>query len=276
MISRLFKTSLLALMVIGLPGAARPENVALAQALGLPELFQILQDEGQAYGARLEDELFPGRGGADWDRAVADIYAPQALYAPFVARLEQELAENGADTEAILAYMQTPLAVRVVALELAARRAFLDEGLREAAERRAEGMAAGGDPRMAMLDGFATQTDMLEANVANALNASLAFYKGMADGGALPAGMSEGEMLSQVWAQEADIRAETEAWVMAYLATSYAPLSDAELADYTGFYATEPGRDLNRALFSAFDTVFAQVSRALGHAAAMQLVAQDL
>lgn len=276
MISRLFKSSLLALLVMGLPGTARPDNTALAQALGLPDLFQILQDEGQAYGARLEDELFPGRGGADWDRAVADIYAPQALYAPFVARLERELSQNGADTDAILAYMQTPLAVRVVALELAARRAFLDEGLRAAAESRAEDMAAGADPRMATLDAFAAQTDMLEANVANALNASLAFYRGMADGGALPAGMSENEMLGQVWAQEADIRAETEAWVMAYLATSYAPLTDAELADYIGFYETEPGRDLNRALFSAFDAIFADVSRALGHAAAMQLVAKDL
>jgi hypothetical protein len=256
--------------------AAGTDRDALADALALPELFDILHEEGVDYAARLEDELFPGRGGARWDAAIASIYSVDRIFPQFLDRLESELAAQDADTGALVEYLTGDEASRIVALELDARRAFLDDGIREAAEERATQMAVENHPRYAMLQGFVAGTDMLEANVANAMNASLAFYKGMAEGGAMAADMSERDMLDLVWSQEPDVRAETETWVYAYLATSYAPLDDDALARYVAFYATEPGRDLNQALFAAFDAVFTDVSHELGRAAALQLVSQDL
>jgi len=271
-----FMSVVMACLLIGPANAGDVAGTALAEALDLPELFEILRDEGVDYGARLEEEMFPGRGGARWNMAVTKIYSADAIYQPFLDRLEAELTALDADRDAILAYLTSDEGARIVGLELDARRAFLDDGIREAAEERAAEMSVGEGARYALLQEFVAETDMLEANVSNAMNASLAFYRGMAEGGALPTDMGERDMLDMVWAQEADVRAETESWVYAYLATSYAPLDDAALSRYVAFYETEPGRDLNQALFAAFDTVFTEVSRALGRAAALQLVAQDL
>ncbi len=266
----------LATFLAGPTCASDADRDALAEALALADLFDILHQEGVDYAARLEGELFPGRGGVRWDNAVADIYSVERIFPQFLDRLESELAAQDTDTGAIVAYLTSEEASRIVDLELDARQAFLDDEIREAAEERAAQMSVENDPRYATLQGFVADTDMLEANVANAMNASLAFYKGMAEGGAMAADMSERDMLDLVWSQEEDVRAETEAWVYAYLATSYAPVDDEALARYVAFYATEPGRDLNQALFAAFDAVFTDVSRELGRAAALQLVSQDL
>ncbi len=76
--------------------------------------------------------------------------------------------------------------------------------------------------------------------------------------------------------EEADIRDETEIWILSYLAMAYAPLSDEEIGEYIDFSETEAGRDLNRALFAGYDTVFEDVSRQLGRAAGAILAGQDL
>jgi hypothetical protein len=109
-----------------------------------------------------------------------------------------------------------------------------------------------------------------------ALNANLAFYRGLADGGALGPEMTEDEMLSSVWSQEADVRQQTVEWLFPYIALAYGPLSDDELAAYTEFSASGAGQALNSALFAAFGEVFGGISQALGAAAAVQMQGQDI
>ena len=273
MIQRLL---LSAAVVLGLAAgaSAQEKGDALAEALALPELFAIMREEGIAYGRDLEADLFTGAGGARWQADVAAIYDTGRIYPLFVQTLGAEL--RGADTDAMIAYLESEEGARVVHLEIAARRAFLDTSVREAAEARVEAMAAEEDPRLLQIEGFIATADLLEANVANALNGSLAFYRGLSEGGAMPDAVSEEEMLRQVWAQEPDIRDETETWLYSYLATAYAPLDDAALDRYIAFYDTRPGQDLNRALFAAFDRVFTGISHDLGVAAARQLTGQDL
>lgn len=253
---------------------AEPADAALAEALALPELFSIMREEGIAYGDALAEDLFGGAGNARWRAEVSAIYDVGRMYPAFLDTLGSEL--EGADTGAMVDYLTSAEGARVVGLEIAARRAFLDDSVREAAEAEVEGLRAEDAPRLARIEAFITSADLLESNVANALNGSLAFYHGLAEGGAMPESLTEEEILGQVWAQEPDIRAETETWLYSYLATSYAPLDDAELDRYIAFYDTRAGQDLNRALFAAFDRVFTGVSRELGVAAARQLGGQDL
>lgn len=83
-------------------------------------------------------------------------------------------------------------------------------------------------------------------------------------------------MLAEVWAQEPDIRAETESWLYPFLALAYKPLSDADVEAYLAFSESEAGRAMNAAMFAAFDEVFREISHDLGRAAAEMLSGRDI
>jgi hypothetical protein len=111
--------------------------------------------------------------------------------------------------------------------------------------------------------------------VAGALNANLAFYRGMAEGGALP-DMDEGMMLSEVWGSEPQVRQDMEDWLFPYLFFAYRPLPDADLEAYVAFWESEAGQKVNRALFAGFDAAFTPISRDLGRASALMMQGSDI
>lgn len=280
---RLVLTPLAFVLALAVPLAAEtgaappPATVAgLQQAMKIPDIISVLRDEGMAYGASLEEELFPGRGGAAWGVAVDLIYDTPTMEERFGAALEREI---GADTAALAAavdFFAGERGQRILTLEVEARRALLDEAVEDAARARAEDMMADNDPRMDALRRFAEANDLIESNVQGALNANLAFYQGMAEAGAFGDEMTEEQMLDDVWGQEADVRAETGDWLFSYLALAYGPLPDEDLEAYTDFSLTPEGQKLNAALFAAFDAVFREISRNLGRAAARQMMGQDI
>ena len=254
--------------------AQSAEAARLAEILQLPALMEIMQAEGVAYGDDLEADLFPGQGGAEWTRTVEQIYAPNRLMPVFTEVFAAEL--DGTDSAAMLAFFEEGTGARAVDLEIAARRALLDPGVEEAADQQLEEMLAAESSRLLAIEEFAEAGDLIEANVLGGLNANLAFYRGMIDGGGLPGEMGEGQLLADVWSQEDAIRTETRDWLYAYLALAYDPMSDDELQAYTDFSAGPAGKALNRALFAGFDAVFAQVSYELGLGAARYLAGQDI
>jgi hypothetical protein len=190
--------------------------------------------------------------------------------------MADELADHPQAVAAAQAFFTGPLGARVLTLEIEARRALLDKTVEAAARARVDEMRADDSPRLAALDAFVAANDLIEANVQGALNANLAFYRGMVEAGGLGEAVDEGTVLAEVWAQEEEVRGETRIWLMAYVAMAYDPLSDAELQSYIDFSATPAGQRLNAALFSAFDAVFVQVSRDLGRAAGLQMIGQDI
>ncbi|AMY69064.1 hypothetical protein [Frigidibacter mobilis] len=253
---------------------AAAEAARLVEALQLPALMEIMQREGVAYGEDLRADLFPGQGGAEWTRSVEGIYAPDRLMPLFTQVFDAEL--EGADTAAMRAFFEAGPGARAVELEIAARRALLDPGVEEAADQQLEEMLAGQSPRLLAIEEFAEANELVEMNVLGGLNANLAFYRGMIDGGGLPQETSEAQLLADVWSQEDTIRTETRDWLYSYLALAYAPMSDAELQAYADFSRGPAGRALNRALFAGFDAVFARVSYELGLGAARYLAGQDI
>lgn len=256
------------------PATRTAEAAQLTEILQLPALLEIMQGEGVAYGEELQADLFPGQGGAEWTRTVEGIYAPDRLMPVFERVFAAELA--GTDTAAMRSFFEQGPGARAVELEIAARRALLDPSVEEAADQQLEEMLASESPRLLAIEEFAEAGDLIEANVLGGLNANLAFYRGMIDGGGLPGEMGEGQLLADVWSQEDAIRTETRDWLYAYLALAYDPMSDDELQAYTDFSAGPAGKALNRALFAGFDAVFAQVSYELGLGAARYLAGQDI
>ncbi len=173
-------------------------------------------------------------------------------------------------------FFASDIGQRIVAYEITAREALLEEGIEEAAQETLRLREAEGDPRLALVREFVEANDLVESNVMGAMNANYAFYIGLMDGNAFPRQMSEQDILTDVWSQEDEIRADTEEWVHSYLLMAYQPLSDEDLQTYIDMARTDEGRALNRALFAAFDEVFTDISATLGLASARFIAGQDL
>lgn len=258
------------------PATAEASVPALAQALQLDALFAILRDEGIAYGQSLEADMFPGGGGPNWAGAVNAIYDPATLRRGFEATLKAELADDPETLTKILAFFTSDLGQRVVGLEIEARRAFLDTEAEEAARVAADDRFAARDPKVDLLQRFIEAGDLVEMNVAGALTGNLAFLTGMSETGLYGEAMPTDDLMSDVWAQEEQIRDDSTAWLYAYLGLAYAPLTEAELQSYVDFMESPEGKRLNAALFSAFNDVFRQVSHDLGRAAGLAIQGTDI
>ncbi len=259
------------------PAQVQTTGVAeLADTLKIAEVIEIMRLEGVDYGAQMEDEFFAGKGGEAWKSVVGLIYDGPTMQARFEEAFAKQLVGRDADLPAIQSFFGADLGQRILTLEIEARRSLMDEAVEDAAKALVEDMMAEGSPRFDALQVFSDTNDLIEMNVSGALNANLAFFKGLAevDGGAPE--MTEDDMLMMVWGQEPEIRAETEGWIYPYLSLAYGPLSDAELDAYIAFSKTGPGQVLNTALFGAFNSVFSAISRDLGRAAAKQMMGEDI
>lgn len=257
------------------PVAADAAVSALVAALRVQDLLDVMRLEGLDYGKSLEEDLFPGQGGARWQAAVEHIYDAGRMQAGFEAVLLRELAQQPALIAPAQEFFSSERGKSILMLELEARRALLDPAVEDAAKVAFADMAEGNAPRFAQIKAFAAANDMIEANVIGALNANLSFYKGMAEGGALGE-MTEPDMVAEVWGQEAQVRADTEEWLFPYLSLAYQPVSDPDLDAYIAFSQTPAGQHLNTALYAAFDALFLAISHDLGYAAARQITGQDI
>ena len=256
--------------------AILPQVQELVAAMRIGELAQVLQAEGEAYGMQLKDEMFPDRSGSDWSAMVTRIYQADGLTEEFTRSLSAELADKPEVAAKAQAFFASPTGRKIIGLEIEARRAMLDDAAEEAAKEAFGAMEAKGAPRVDALRRFVAANDLVEMNVMGALNANLAFYKGMSQGGAFTEGMTESDMLAEVWAQEDQVRQETEDWLWPYLALAYQPLSDEEMQAYQVFSEAPEGRALNAALFAAFDASFVRISGELGRAVALMVQGQDI
>lgn len=270
--------AVLAALVLGTAGARAgelsSEQAALFEAMGLPEILEVMRAEGVAYGTDLEGSFFPGRGGAAWQAMVEDIHDLDTMRGMVESRFAEEM--GGTDIAPLLAFFRSDLGRRIVSLEVSARRALRDPDIEAAAGERFAEMLVEEDARAEVLRAFVETNDLVGYNVMGAMNSSYAFFLGMMDGAAFDDTLTEEQILSDVWGQEEEIRSETEDWVYSYLAMAYQPLSDAEISAYTELSRTPEGRALNRALFAAFDDMYNALSRALGRATAFFMGAQDL
>lgn len=248
----------------------------LAKVMQLDALFQVLRDEGLAHADEIATDMFPSGGGGDWSAAVSKIYDVATLNTRFTAALDKALAADPQAVEGIIAFYDTELGQRILGLEVEARRAFLDTAAEEAAQVAADDASATRDPKVALIRRMIESSDLLEMNVAGALSGNLAFMTGMESTGVYGTAMPKDQILSDVWAQEDQIRADTSTWLYSYLGLAYHPLTEAELKSYVEFWESPAGQRLNAALFTAFDEVFRDISLQLGVAAGRAMQGRDI
>jgi hypothetical protein len=261
----------------GAPTAPVREDIrAIHEALLLPELIAISVREGEEYGQDLAEQIFgPSPVPAEWTEVVAAIYDPAHLEERILGSLAEEIEPE--DATAIRAFLEAEPGRSLFARELAARDAMADEEVEQAArEAAAVALAGEDDARVELLRRYAEANDLVETNVANAMNQNYAYMMGLMDGDALPGDMTEADILSDIWATEGQIRADTVEWLYAFLLQAYGDAPEADLEALIAFSETEAGRVLNRAVFQAFDQRYSEISRALGIAAARYLTTEAL
>lgn len=247
---------------------------ALFEAIGMPQMIEIMREEGLAYGETLAQDMLPGGPSAQWSIAVSAIYDIEMMYEEVRGAFGEAI--EGDDIDRMLAFYTAEPGTTIVNLEVSARRALLDDAVETASKENAAIAMADETDRYVMIKDFIEANDLIESNVVGALNSSYAFYMGLIDGGAMPAGMTAETALEDVWMQEPEIRSNTTEWAYSFLLMAYQPLSDDDLAAYLAFSQTEAGRDLTDALFVAFNGMFDDISRALGLASSRFMISQEL
>lgn len=259
------------IVVASTPLRAAPVD-DLLEALRVQEMLVIMREEGLAYGAEMAQDMFAGGSSPRWDGLLNEIYDTDKMDAVVRGTFAETLGD--ADLSGLIAYFTSDDGRAVVGAELAARRAMVRDTIEEGARDRFRALDGTDDPRLAQIDRFVQANDLIEANVAGALNASFQFYRGLVDGGAFA--MSESDILSDVWSQEEETRADTREWLFGFLMLAYRKIEDSQLEDYIDLSASNDGRLLNRALFAGFNSMYDDISYALGLAAAREMQGQDL
>jgi len=245
---------------------------ALLDALGVEQIIDVMRTEGLDYGDDLAGEMFPGGASQSWRDAVDRIYDTDRM--EMTVRSEFSAALGDADVTPMLEFFGTREGMRLVELEVSARTAMIEDEIEEMARATYRDLSGSDDDRLALIEDYVQSNDLIEANVVGAMNASMQFYGGLVDGGALE--LSQDEILRDVWEQEEETRTDTREWVHGFLLMAYGPLEDSTLKTYTALSETPAGEAMNRALFAGFDRMYGDISYALGRAAARQMQTQDL
>jgi len=252
----------------------------LSDAYLLPELFEVMATEGRR--AVLAEDAAPLSGGirAQFVQEVEEIYTPTRIEDAFVSVLQEELQDRPDLRADALDFAQSTLGQRVLRLEISARIAMLEDEVDEAARlalvdaREAPSDSAQGQ-RLALVRERIEANDLVDLNVSLGLNTSYAYYRGLYAEGAVD-GLSAEDLLQIVWAQEGEIRAETEDWIEAFFLMAYQPLDDDEFRELIDYAQTPLADRFNQAMFQAFDAVFTDISRSVGQALGRRLQAEEL
>jgi len=266
------------LFLIFLPAALAAQNATdlriLREALGISEILEVMREEGLKNGENLRDDMFPGKGGQEWNATLSDIFDVDQMSELFDAGFT--VAMSGTNLSPLIDFFASDRGKRIIALEISGRRALLDDAVEEASHDYLRTAERENDPRLALIKRFSQINALVDTNVEGSLNSNYAFYQGLQDGGAFERRMSEQQMLADVWEQEVQIRSETEQWVYSFLLLAYQPLSDEDIKAYIQLSETSEGQVLNTALFAAFDTMYSEISHALGLASARYLSGEDI
>ncbi len=262
------------LMVIPARAEISAEIQRLSKALGLFQIVDVMRAEGIVYGDELAESMFPGPASSDWRTAVDGIYDADRMEDVAINGFAESIAPE--DVELLTKFFESDLGAEIIALEISARLALMDDAVDEANNAHVAEMIEDNDPRIALIDQFIEVNQLLESNVVGALNSNYAFFTGLVEGGAYEDPLSNEEILREVWSQESDIRDDTQEWLYGFLSMAYSPLSDEELMLYIKLSETPEGQALNNALFDGFDTLFNEISRELGLAAAREMSSEEL
>jgi hypothetical protein len=239
---------------------------ALMEVMLFDEVVSVLAQEGQDMAEDFSEGGF-GVPKPAWKDMLGRLYDPAAMSKAFHDEMAEAL--EGCDLPEMVAFFSTDLGGRIARLELETRKAMSDEAAQAAAGQAWAEL----DPdtvRARLIEDYVEVNDLVEMNVVGAMNSDIAYYRGLwSEGFEAEEGLTDGDLLNEIWASEPEVRADVSEWVYGFSTLAYEPLSDDEFEAYIDFARTDAGQQLNTALFASFDAVYEHLSRGLGAGTAM-------
>lgn len=253
--------------------AADAALARLFDALKLGEYVEIVRVEGLNDIDEVSQDMLGRPASGNFVQQMTAVYDLERMK----EQVRSELAQlDSVQIEQALLFFESDMGARIADVELSARRAISDPDIEDAA-REAWGVAQSDDDSADLreqIEALQVTSDLVNSNVSGALNSNLRFYQGMAEGGGLELG--EDQILQLVWAQEPEIREDTQDWLGAYMLMAYAPLDLEDLKTYNAMLQTKTGQALNAAIFAGFNGMFDEISFATGQIIAFNMASQDL
>jgi hypothetical protein len=234
-------------LVLGLSGMGRADD-RLHDLIATERLFAVLAQEYVAMAQSMQ-QAEPGMLGEDWLRAMTALYDARAMEALYRQALDARLAARPDVTDEIVTFAQSDLGREIIAREIETRAAMLDPDWTPVAPpaKDAELLLA---TVASVIEGF----DLVEGNVASALNAHLDDARGFFEALEMP--FDTPEMVTALYASEPELRETTEGWLRDFLITAYAGLSP-EALDLLARQSRDPlHRAFVRAQMAAFEAAF--------------------
>lgn len=275
------------LMATGVPGGLLAQTLVpsvtnadeariaeLGANMQIPRLLAQLRQEGLDGTTSLADQFeIASTGGLQLQ--MERLYDLAAMKALFLAQLQQGLQSDPETLQLALAFFASPLGQKVVTAEIDARLAVADDAGKAAANAVYQSLAGKDPTRRDLLDGMIAAGDLVEFNVMGALNANLAFLKGLAATGVLGE-LPESDMVAQVWQDEDTLRQDSAEWLAGFVAIAYRDLTIAELQEYSDFMTSPAGKRLNAVLFAGFDTLYRGLSQQQGRIIGQMMQGDDI
>jgi hypothetical protein len=265
-------TAGLVALCLAAPVWADARITVLMDLLRLDEVVRILRVEGETYASALDEDMLDGQGGGFMRVQVDRIYDPDKMSEYIRAGFEELL--TGDDLDQTVAFYASDLGSRIVGLENAAREAMMDPDVEEAAKALYAEVRGTDDARLALIKTFVDTNELMDRNVAAAMSSNLALFNGLVDGKFIS--LTPDQMLREVWAQEEELRTDTEDWLFGFFLLAYQPLTLEELEAYVAFSTSTAGQAMNRALFAGHEKMYREMSYALGRAVALSAAGSTL
>lgn len=271
-----------AAVAIVLGGVAWPNRGAAGEAdaarlfdvLRMSEMVGILREEGLGFAAETGADVFADAPPAGWQGAVEEVLDAGEIEAQLRAALDAATA--GMELGPVIDFFSAEPGQTFIDIELAAHRALVDDEVEQMAREAAAMAMVDEGPLFRLIGQFVAVNDLVDKNAVAAMNSGLAFNRGLMAGGGFPAGVTEDDILDDLWAQEPQIRADAEERVYSLLLLAYGPVPLADIEALIAFSETEAGRVANRAVSAALNEVADGISFDLGRMMGRFLANEEL
>ncbi|MEO0668177.1 MAG: DUF2059 domain-containing protein [Pseudomonadota bacterium] len=232
----------------------------LFNAMGIPGLIAAFAEDGRETIGDINSGFLGGQGGDVFTETAQRLYDPARMEAELRASFRQLV--DPADARQAVVFFDSAQGQRIVALEVQARQAMVDDALEDAAKAAS---TDAGDDVLRLI----SVRDLVEVNTDIAMAARTAFYDGF-----LAAAPSTDA--PDIEGQRGTVAEDTRTWITGYYMLVASAMEDDDLDTYTAFWETDVAQRVDAALSDAFEQSYVSLSYGMGQIVGRLMPQNDL
>lgn len=254
------------LMILPVQLAADSSDAGrLLELMRFDQLAEVSREEGISGNASVLEDFGLTSNEAFWLEELDVIFDEGKTEEMF--RTSFAKAYNQRSIVDAIAFLGSEAWMRAYDLQIDTSLLLTDPALEEAAVIHYWEHIENNSPRVPLIEDLVASTDLVEQNIAGAMNAMLAFNRGMTFVSS-DLGYPDEEMIALLYASETELRLEISEWLHAYYLVAYLPLTEADISQQIEFWTSQAGQDISAAMMLSYDVVHNDQSFAVGRALA--------